>query len=180
MKNILKLTAILFTVTAVVAVLLAGANLLTKDRIAAAEKEKIDAAVAAVLPNDTVESETAVNQGIVKTLYRGKNGCAVEVAPNGFGGAMTLLVGVSREGKVLGVQIVSHSETPGVGAKAQTDTDFLNSFLGLSGSVQVSKDGGEADTVTGATVTSRAVAEGVSAALEFAATLDWNTEEVVG
>lgn len=178
MKNILKLTAVLFTITAVVAALLAGANLLTKDRIAAAKREKTAAAVAAVLPNDTVESETAVDQGIVKTLYRGKNGCVVEVTPNGFGGEITLLVGVSKEGKVLGVQIVSHSETPGLGAKAQTDTEFLNSFLGLSGSVQVDKDGGEADTVTGATVTSRAVAEGVSAALEFAATLDWNGEEV--
>lgn len=179
MKNILKLTAILFTITAVVAALLAGTNLLTKDRIAAAKREKAAAAVAVVLPNDTVESETAVDQGIVKTLYRGKNGCAIEVAPNGFGGEITMMVGVSKEGKVLGVQIVSHSETPGLGAKAQTDTDFSNSFLGLSGTVRVDKDGGEADTVTGATVTSRAVAEGVSAALEFAATLDWNSEEVV-
>lgn len=179
MKNILKLTAILFTITAVVAALLAGTNLLTKDRIAAAKREKTAAAVAQVLPNDTVESETVVDQGIVKTLYRGKSGCAIEVAPNGFGGEITMMVGVSKEGKVLGVQIVSHSETPGLGAKAQTDTDFLNSFLGLSGTVRVDKDGGEADTVTGATVTSRAVAEGVSAALEFAATLDWNSEEVV-
>lgn len=178
MKNILKLTGILFSITAVVAALLAGANLLTKDRIDTAKKEKTSAAVAAVLPNDTVESETAVEQGIVKTLYRGKNGCAIEVAPNGFGGEITMLVGVSKEGKVLGVQIVSHSETPGLGAKAQTNASFLQSFLGLSGSVQVSKDGGEADTLTGATITSRAVAEGVSAALEFAATLDWNDGEV--
>lgn len=167
MKNILKLTAILFTITAVVAALLAGANMLTKDRIAAAKEEKIALAVASVLPGGTIDSQEAVDEGVVKTIYHGKNGCAVEVAPSGFGGTITMMVGVSKEGKVLGVQIVSHSETPGLGAKAKTDENFLNSFLGLSGLIQVGKDGGEADTLTGATITSRAVAEGVSAAVEY-------------
>ena len=165
MKNILKLTAILFTITAVVAALLAGANMLTKDRIAAAKEEKIALAVASVLPGGTIDSQEAVDEGVVKTIYHGKNGCAVEVAPSGFGGTITMMVGVSKEGKVLGVQIVSHSETPGLGAKAASDSAFRDSFVGLSGSVQVSKDGGEADTLTGATITSRAVAAGVNAAL---------------
>lgn len=178
MKQVLKPAAILLAITVIVAAALAGANLLTKDRIAAAEKEKSEQAVAAVLPNDEILEERAVDEGIVAHIYLGSTGCAVEVTPAGFGGTITMLVGVSREGKVLGVQIVSHSETPGLGARAQSDEGFLQSFLGLSGSVAVGKDGGEADTLTGATITSRAVAEGVNAALEYAATLRWPTEEV--
>lgn len=168
MKNILKLTAILFTITAVVAALLAGANLLTKDRIAAAKAEKLQQAISKVLPDGEkagkIDFATEGSTG-VKTIYQNENGYAVQVETAGFGGTITMMVGVSKDGKVLGVQIVSHSETPGLGAKAASDSAFRDSFVGLSGSVQVSKDGGEADTLTGATITSRAVAAGVNAAL---------------
>lgn len=167
MKNILKLALILFVITTVVAAALAGVNSLTADKIAASEAEKMAAAVEAVLPGQSIVESRTVNEGIVKTVYLGETGYACQVTPNGFGGTITMMVGVSADGTVLGVQIVSHSETPGLGAKAQSDEDFLNSFLGLTGAIEVSKDGGEADTLTSATITSRAVAEGVSAAVEY-------------
>lgn len=181
MKKILKLTGILFAITAVVAALLAGTNLLTKDRIAAAETEKLQQALSTVLPGgENAEMITYTTEGNtdVRAVYRNENGCAVQVETAGFGGTITMMVGVSPEGKVLGVQIVSHSETPGLGAKAKTDENFLKSFLGLSGQIAVSKDGGEADTLTGATITSRAVAEGINAALRCAESLNRSSEEV--
>lgn len=168
MKNILKLAAILFTITAVVAALLAGANALTAERIAAAEAEKLQQAISEVLPGGEravkIEFVTEENTD-VKQIYKNENGYAVQVETAGFGGTITMMVGISNEGKVLGVQIVSHAETPGLGAKARTDEAFLQSFVGLDGVIEVSKDGGEADTLTGATITSRAVAEGVNSAL---------------
>lgn len=168
MKNILKLTSILFTITAVVAALLAGANALTKDRIAAAETEKLQQAISQVLPGgESAQKIDYIAEGDsdVKVIYKNENGYAVQVETAGFGGTITMMVGISFDAKVLGVQIVSHSETPGLGAKAASDSDFRDSFIGLGTRIQVSKDGGEADTLTGATITSRAVAEGVNTAL---------------
>lgn len=171
MKNILKLTAILFAITAIVAAALAGVNLVTKDKIAAAKQEKVRAAVAAVLPGG--EAQTLACDGLpdVTALYENENGYAVQVETAGFGGTLTLMVGISREGKVLGVQVVSHSETPGLGAKAQTDEAFLSGFVGKDGTLSVSKDGGDVDTLTSATITSRAVVNGVNAALNAVKTL---------
>ena len=94
----------------------------------------------------------------------------------GFGGGLGMMVGVDNEGKVLGIQIISHTETAGLGAVAGATTSagqaFRSSFAGLSYPVAVSKDGGAADTITGATITSRAVANGVNAALECAKQLN--------
>lgn len=170
-KYIVKLVVTLFLITAVVAAALGGVNAITADRIAAINAEKIQKAISQVLPGETNPAEAAFTDstGTVKKVWKGESGYAVQVEPNGFGGAITMMVGVSNDGKVLGVQVVSHTETPGLGAKAAGDgavaTAFRNSFVGLSGNVTVSKDGGEADTLTGATITSRAVAAGVSAAL---------------
>ncbi len=168
MKNILKLTAILFTITAVVAALLAGADLLTRERIANAQAEKLQQAIAKVLPDGEnarkIDFAAEGNTG-AKAVYQNENGYAVQVETAGFGGTITMMVGVSTDAKVLGVEIVSHSETPGLGARAESDSGFRGSFAGLEGVIEVSKDGGEADTLTGATITSRAVAEGVNAAL---------------
>lgn len=170
-KYIFKLVATLFVITALVAAALGGVNAITADRIEALNAEKINSAIAQVLPGEGSPKETPFTDatGTVKKVWKGEQGYAVQVEPNGFGGAITMMVGVSNEGKVLGVQVVSHTETPGLGAKAAGDgavaIAFRNSFVGLSGNVTVSKDGGQADTLTGATITSRAVAAGVSAAL---------------
>ena len=102
-------------------------------------------------------------------VYKGESGYAVQVAPVGFDGAITMMVGVDFEGKVLGISVISHTETAGLGAVAAADTsageNFRNGFEGKSGSVSVTKDGGEIAAITGATITSRAVCAGVNAAL---------------
>ena len=106
---------------------------------------------------------------------KGESGYAVKVAPSGFGGTVEMMVGVGTDGKVLGISIIKHAETPSLGAvaasKGSAGENFRDSFIGLSGTVAVSKDGGEADTISGATITSRAVAAGVNAALAVAAAM---------
>ena len=81
-----------------------------------------------------------------------------------------MMVGVDTSGTVTGVSIVSHEETSGLGANA-TREEFRSQFVGATGSVAVTKDGGTIDALTGATVTSRAVSNGVNAALNAVASL---------
>ena len=108
-------------------------------------------------------------------MFASDAGYAVEVAPTGFDGAITMMVGVSRDGKVLDISIISHTETAGLGAVAAADTpdgeSFRAQFRGLSGELSVKKDGGTVDQLSGATVTSRGVTRGVSAALKCVASL---------
>ena len=167
-----RLGLTLFVITALVAAALAGVNRVTAPRIAAEKARKTQAAIEKVLPGggEPVEPERYDNQGgLVANVYESDTGYAVEVTPNGFDGAITMMVGVSRDGKVLGISIISHTETAGLGAVAAADTpdgeSFRNQFKGLSGELSVKKDGGTVDQLSGATVTSRGVTRGVSAAL---------------
>ena len=99
----------------------------------------------------------------------------MEVTPSGFNGTVTMMVGVDNAGKVLGISVVNHTETAGLGAEAASQgaagTAFRSQFTGMSGSVSVTKDGGQVDALTGATITSRAVCTGVNAALNAVAKL---------
>ena len=174
-KYILRLAVTLLLITGVVAAALAGVNMITEPRIEAAKHAKLQQAIEAVLPGggDPVAFTDAT--GTVSQVYGSEIGYAVEVNPAGFGGAITMMVGVDKEGNVLGIDIVSHAETAGLGAVADADTAageaFRGQFVGASGSVAVSKDGGTVDAITGATITSRAVCAGVNAALECVANM---------
>ena len=174
LKFVVRLVLPLFLIIAVVAAALGGINAITEDKIAAAKEEKVQQAIAAVLPNSLGLQQipfSAEAHPLVKAVYTAEACYAIEVAPSGFGGSISMMVGVDPDGKVLGVQIISHTETAGLGAVAGASTAagqaFRDSFKGLGYPVAVSKDGGEADTITGATITSRAVADGVNAALQF-------------
>ena len=167
----------LFVITAVVAAALAGVNAITEPVIAELTAQKTQAAIAAVLPGGYDEEITDYTDatGLVSKVYAGPEGYAFEVTPGGFDNTITMMVGVDTEGKVLGISIIKHTETAGLGAVAAAGTPageaFRGGFVGKSGSVSVTKDGGEVEAITGATITSRAVCVGVNAALDCAANL---------
>lgn len=101
-------------------------------------------------------------------------GVALEaIAPNGYGGRIRLIVGVAPDGRLLGVRVVAHSETPGLGDYIDIDrSGWIRAFdgrrlAGHEGDWQVKKDGGAFDSMAGATVTARAVVEAVRRALEY-------------
>ena len=169
---ILRLTVTLLLICAVVALALAGVNAITKDKIAAIKAEKTQKAIAAVLPGAGEVKEIAFTDdtGMVTKVYEASGvGYAVEVAPNGFGGAITMMVGVSLDGKVLGISIISHAETPGLGAVAAANTDkgaaFRDQFNGLINGITIGDGDNQIDALSGATITSQAVVDGVNAAL---------------
>lgn len=177
MKKILKIAVTLFLITAIVAAALAGVNAITKDKIAANEQKKTEEAIAVVLPGAQNVSCVYTGDGVVKEVYApgpdsAVQGYAVKVAPtSGFGGEVVMMVGVDGEGAVTGISIITHSETPGLGAVAADSGEkgeaFRGSFAGLSGSLTVS----DIDALSGATITSSAVVDGVNAALEYVASL---------
>ncbi len=114
------------------------------------------------------------------TLYRARKGgkpVAVlfeTIAPDGYSGDIRLLIGMDAKGRILGVRVLSHRETPGLGDKIEkTKSNWIDSFNGKTLTPQneaqwhVKKDGGVFDQFTGATITPRAVVKAVKKALQF-------------
>ena len=170
---VLRLALTLLAITAVVAVALAGVNMITAPAIAELNAQNTQAAIQAVLPGGGEELASFPAVDLVSKVYASDTGYAIEVTPGGFDNTITMMVGVDTEGKVLGISIIKHTETAGLGAVAAAGTpageNFRGQFVGQSGSVSVTKDGGQMDAITGATITSRAVCAGVNAALKCAA-----------
>ena len=176
MQKILKLTVILFIVCAIVAGVLGVINELTKDRIAEQNRLKTEKAYAAVLVADSYEAvdfDAAAFPTVDSISKAGEAGHVVETTFSGAQGSITMAVGVDTELKITGISIIKHAETAGLGAVAAATTSagetFRGNFVGKSGIVSVTKDGGEIDSITGATITSRAVCAGVNAALDCVA-----------
>ena len=174
---VLRLAGTLLLICAVTAGLLAGVNAITAPVIDELNAAATQEAISAVLPGgfDSEVADYADATGLVSKVYQGANGYAVEVGPGGFDNTITMMVGVDNEGKVLGISIVSHTETAGLGAVADADTPkgiaFRDQFVGVSGAAAVTKDGGTLDAITGATITSRAICVGINAALDVVAGL---------
>lgn len=167
MKYILRLTLTLLLITAVVAGLLAFVNELTAGRIDELTRQKAEQAMREVLPaQDYTPLDAALPQGVTEAYRAGNAGYVVRVAPNGFGGAIDLMVGVKADGTVNGVAVIAHSETASLGANC-TREEFRAQYAGGAGPFAVGQDGGTIEALTGATVTSRAVTDGVNAALDF-------------
>ena len=170
---VLRLALTLLAITAVVAAALAGVNSITAPAIAELNAQKTQEAIELVLPGGGEEITDFPAADLVAKVYKGENGYAVQTTPGGFDNTITMMVGVDKSGNVLGIDVISHSETAGLGAVSDADTPagiaFREQFKGASGSVSVTKDGGQMDAITGATITSRAVCAGVNAALECVA-----------
>lgn len=168
--------------------LLAGVYALTKDTIEIGDAQRNEAAIKEVLPSTTavIEPESTIQvNGTTYTYNRAldaeKNvvGYAINVAPSGFGGPIKMKVGFNADGIVWNVKVLSHAETPGLGAKC-TEPAFSEQFHELDPSdeksLKVKKDGGNLNAITASTITSRAYAEGVAQAVEVFKTIE-NKEE---
>ena len=168
-KDILRLTFTLLLITALVAAALAGINMITGPKIAQIKEQKIQDAISLVLPGGGALLESYPDEtGTVQAVYASDSGYAIQVAPNGFGGEIVMMVGV-KDGAVSGLSIISHAETPSLGAVIAESNEngiaFRDQFTGQTGELAVDKDGGDIDAVTSATISSRAVVAGVNAAL---------------
>ena len=132
--------------------------------------------------NFVVEPYSGEDANIV-CVHRGETGYVIETCTYGYAGEITMLVAVSTEGKVTGLVVRDQSETVGLGAKALYDTDFLAQFLNGTGTFAIGTPGADAfsgatgeeatgeeiyvDAITGATVTSKAIARCVNSAVGY-------------
>jgi len=148
-----------------------GAYAVTADPIAEAAKAKTTASIARVLPEFSAEPEQGSIElnGAKYSYYKVPGaGCAIISATSGFGGVLTLMVGIAEDGTIHNTTVLSHSETPGLGAKCTTDEHFMEQFRGFDPAAKtlaVKKDGGDLDAITASTITSRAYALAVSNAV---------------
>lgn len=175
MKEIFRLTFTLLAICAIVAATLAGVNAVAGPVIEQRKAEKTQQAIEEVLPGGGELLESYPDEtGLVTAVYASEKGYAVQVEPAGFNGTIVMMVGIV-DGKVNKISVISQTETPSLGsvaaAKNARGQAFREQFEGLSGQLAVSKDGGSVDALTSATITSRAVTEGVNAALACAEAL---------
>lgn len=180
-KRAASAVEMVISVTVVCAVAAAGLAMtyaVTKDRIAEQDRISREKALKAALTSGqefealdsrTVETaQKAAGETPVYGVYRASaNGQAIgwgiEVGPRGYGGPIRMVVGLDRNGKVLGVSIVSMNETPGLGSQIVENEAFLRQFTGVD-SANVEADVKKLDMITGATKSSRGARHGVEAA----------------
>ena len=151
---------------------------MTKDAIALVDQKKNEAAIQAVLP---LEGEITYKADTLKYNYEGADltfpcnlaydangnflGAAVKTSEGGFGGKIDMMVGFLADGTIKGTSVLSHAETPGLGANMTGK--FKDQFVDknpASYKLTVTKDGGDVDAITAATITSRAFSKAVDKA----------------
>ena len=165
----------LFIICIVVTALLGLTNAVTAPKIEELAVETQEAATKEVLADAASfgDAEQTQLSGTTYTYYKGLAadgsvmGYVVETVSKGYGGDISLMVGVGVDGTVQGVSILSINETAGLGMNAE-NPEFLEQFLGKSGTIGVQKNGSsdtEIQALTGATITSEAMADGVNQAL---------------
>ena len=171
--------------------LLAGVNALTHERIVEQEKLRVLQQLNAIVSTDSYNNDLL--EDVIKiedpnffrhpapvTVYRARqDGQDVSVmmivtAPDGYNGDIRLLIGINAAGSILGVRVISHRETPGLGDPIEAEkSDWIHGFkqksleTPQSSGWAVKKDGGEFDQFTGATISPRAVVRAVHTTLLY-------------
>lgn len=175
MKNMLKLILPLTAISAVCAAVLAVVDSLTRLPIANIATLKANRAAQAVMPAgvkalaprpDPADTNTVLFVGYADDARTKVLGYAVPgTSPNGYGGDIRLMAGLTADRAVVTYQVLAANETPGLGAKLG-DAVFAAQFAGQpAAALRVKKDGGSIDALTGATITSRAVCEALADAV---------------
>jgi len=187
----LNATLVLTGVAALAAALISASHTLSRDRIVENQRARLlmrlDEVLEGVSYDNEIETELheVVNRDLLGSdepiaVYIARSGSAVtafvfsSVAPNGYNGAIDLLIGINRLGTITGVRVTRHRETPGLGDAIEiARSSWIEQFTGLSlGNPQLadwrlSRDGGVIDALTGATVTPRAVTDAVKNTLLY-------------
>ena len=165
-KEFIRLSSVLCLITLVAALLLAGVNKITAPRIAEAEEKASVDAMKKIIPD--ADSFEAMNENVTAAKKGDKTiGFCTKVTTVGYGGDISMMVGIDTYGTVCGIEILSHNETAGLGANITND-DFKKTYTGAQ-VPQNPNDKTQIATITGATISSRAVANGVKMADELVA-----------
>ena len=196
MKKIIVSTLVLCIITLVAGMALATVYEVTKEPIAEAEAQAVARAYQAVFPEATafveqtlsdvtLEGDSRVDKAVLAQTQDSVLGYVLMVtSPNGYGGNITIAMGVTPDGALTGVSIISQSETAGLGAKCEDDK-FTSQFAGITGDkVEYTKTQPTADNqiqaISGATVTTSAVVDAVNTGLSYVKTVYFDVANVAG
>ncbi|MFA7174130.1 MAG: RnfABCDGE type electron transport complex subunit G [Kiritimatiellia bacterium] len=171
MKETVKLVAVLTIICAVSAALLAAVYNVTIKPISEALEVKTSEAAQAVMPPGSYEIKKELIDQTTFFVARDKGGKIVAVAveglsKNGYGGEIVLMVGLSADEKVVAYEVITATETPGLGTNISA-TKFTDQLFGkpFTSNWGVKKDGGDFDAITSATISSRAALECITDAI---------------
>ena len=172
-SSLANMALVLTAVCLVCAAILGAVYVVTVEPIAAAAAAEAQASIAKVLPSggEISEEHPSDAEGVdgYFVLSDGEGAVrayAVKTTTGGFGGPITLMVGVLPDGTVYNTSVLSHSETPGLGAKCtEENSRFREQWKGFAGALAVKKDGGDVDAITASTITSRAYTKAVAQAV---------------
>lgn len=172
-----NMVLVLTTITVVATVALSSVYSLTKEPIAASKKAKKENAIKEVLPSgvkikqtDTIYIEGIIEPFLVYKAYSGNEFIGVAVqsfSKNGFNGEIKIMVGFDKEGNIINYSVLDQKETPGLGDKMGTwfktekGNQNIRGLNGTKNNLTVTKDGGEVDAITAATISSRAFLESI-------------------
>lgn len=180
MTSTWRMVAVLGGICMVVGLALAGVYEITKEPIAYQKKQEVVRSLVAVLPGldtdpDSFFLDMKREDGTPVRVFRAPGeggetvaGAAFEVvAPDGYSGNIYIMMGVLPDGKLGGIEILSHAETPGLGSLIEKES-WKGIFRGRSlddTNFKVKKDGGDIDQLTGATISPRAISGAVEKGL---------------
>ena len=164
---------------------------ITKEPIEKAQRDKVTDAIQKVVPAfDNQPDQTKVDttfDGGEMTVYTAQKegqtvGYAIETfSPKGFGGPIRLMIGFLPDGTIHKIEVLSHSETPGLGNKIErSKSDFSVQFEGKNPAtfqLAVKKDGGDVDAITASTISSRAFSDAVDRAYRLFQTITESSNE---
>lgn len=189
MESSLKnMVLVLFTITLLSSAAVGGVYTITKEPIAQAKVAAVNNALQQVLPqyeattSQTIEVNDMAVEAYTATVADKAVGYAIKSSSkNGFGGAISLMVGFDTEGNIININVLEQKETPGLGTKMADEGNALQaSLVGKNAgkvNLTVKKDGGDIDALTAATISSRAYAEAVAIAYEaFKVACGWQAE----
>ena len=178
----------LTAVCLVCAALLGGVYVLTEASIEEAAQKALKASISEVLPDggELSQAKKAELEGVSYEYYESLQegtvaAYAVKSTTVGFGGPLTLMVGVLPDGTVYNTSVLAHSETPGLGAKCNQDEQFMKQWRGFGPEKKllVRKDGGDVDAITASTITSRAYTKAVQQAVNVVRSLSGQAVDAV-
>lgn len=186
MRDTIKLGLVLMVIAAISGISLAYVNRITNPIIAERKQEQESLAMNMVVPEACRFEKLSEDQIIevkkvaddfstLKTVSLGYDedgltvGAVIVFTVNGYGGPIEMLVGVDSDIKISGMQIMSHSETAGLGAKI-TQESFVSQFIGhsISNPAKISRSGGDIDAIAGATISSNAAITAANLAVRIA------------
>lgn len=184
-STFVNMVVVLTLITLIVAGGLGAMYMVTEEPIAEAQKAKQEAAIREVLPEyDHVDTAIVMNEQKVYRAFTADNkivGLAIETWASGFGGTIKVMVGIDAKGNIVNYSLLEHAETPGLGSKLDTWFKDKSDIRGTSIAnrpLMVSKDKGEFDAITAATISSRAFLESINKAAEtYIKCLDWAHSE---